>query len=71
MFHEFALVPTFIAMSVWGGAGKRMAAMQMAVYLTLGALISLIGIIAIYVQTNAASFGLQDIVLALAALPMA
>lgn len=70
MFHEFALVPTFIAMSVWGGAGKRMAAMQMAVYLTLGALISLIGIIAIYVQTNAASFGLQDIVLALAALPM-
>ena len=24
-FHEFALVPTFIAMNIWGGAGRRMA----------------------------------------------
>lgn len=70
MFHEFALVPTFIAMSIWGGAGKRMAAMQMAVYLTLGALVSLVGIIAIYVLTSAASFGLQDIVLAMASVPI-
>ncbi len=70
MFHEFALVPTFIAMSIWGGAGKRMAAMQMAVYLTLGALVSLVGIIAIYVLTGAASFGLQDIVLAMASVPI-
>lgn len=69
-FHEFALVPTFIAMNIWGGAGRRMAAMQMAVYLTLGALVSLAGIIALYAQSNAGSFGLQDIALAAAVNPL-
>ena len=61
MFHEFALVPTFIAMSLWGGAGKRVAAMQMAIYLTLGALISLIGIIAIQNTIGADDFSLSAI----------
>lgn len=47
-FHEFALVPTFIAICVWGmGENKRKVAMEMAIYLTLGALISLIGLIAL------------------------
>lgn len=66
-FHEFALIPTFVAMNLWGGAGRRMAAMQMAVYLTLGALVSLIGIIALYAQAGAESFGLADIDVALVA----
>ncbi|PIY62021.1 MAG: NADH-quinone oxidoreductase subunit N, partial [Verrucomicrobia bacterium CG_4_10_14_0_8_um_filter_43_34] len=45
-FHEFALVPTFIMIGVWGGKGRRTAAMEMTVYLTLGALITLVGLIA-------------------------
>lgn len=65
MFHEFALVPTFIAMCVWGGAGRKMAAMQMAIYLTLGALISLIGIIALVILSGAEGFGMAQIVSAL------
>ncbi len=70
MFHEFALVPTFIAMCLWGGAGKRMAAMQMAVYLTLGALVSLVGIIALYARTNSDDFSLLSIALAVAKTPL-
>ena len=35
---------------IWGGAGRRGVAMEMAVYLTLGALLSLIGLIALYKQ---------------------
>ncbi len=70
MFHEFALVPTFIAMVLWGSAGKRMAAMQMAVYLTLGALVSLIGIIAIYALVGASDFSLASISSALANKPI-
>lgn len=46
-FHEFALVPTFIATCVWGGENKRQAAMEMAIYLTLGALVALIGVVAL------------------------
>ena len=70
MFHEFALVPTFIAISLWGGAGKRMSAMEMAIYLTLGALVSLVGIIALYVQTGADNFSLISIALAVAKSPL-
>lgn len=61
MFHEFALIPTFIAMVLWGSVGKRMAAMQMAIYLTLGALVSLIGIIAIYASSLASDFSIVSI----------
>jgi len=38
--------------------------MQMAIYLSLGALISLIGIIALYAQTGADNFGLSSIAVA-------
>jgi len=58
IFHEFALIPTFIATIYWGGAGKRVASMQMAIYLTLGALISLLGLVALYFYVDAPSFDL-------------
>ena len=44
-FHEFALVPTFILTLFWGGEGRRSAAMQMAIYLTAGAMASLAGLL--------------------------
>ncbi len=44
-FHEFALIPTFILTLFWGGEGRRTAAMQMAIYLTAGAMASLAGIL--------------------------
>ena len=50
-FHELALVPTFIMIGVWGrGENKNYATFQITLYLSLGALISLIGIIALYLQ---------------------
>lgn len=60
-FHEFALIPTFILIGIWGGEGKRAAAMEMTVYLTLGALLSLIGLIALYVKSGAESFSLIEL----------
>jgi len=44
-FHEFALIPTFLLTLFWGGAGRRSAAMQMAIYLTVGAMVSLAGLL--------------------------
>lgn len=60
-FHEFALIPTFILMGIWGGAGKRSAAMEMTIYLTLGALLSLIGLIALYVNSGVDTFSLIEL----------
>jgi NADH-quinone oxidoreductase subunit M len=58
-FHEFALIPTFIMIGIWGGAGRRGAAIEMTIYLTLGALLSLLGLIALYSQSGVDSFSLQ------------
>ncbi len=55
-FHEIALIPTFITIAVWGGKGKRPAAMEMAIYLTLGALLSLLGLLALYSGSGLKSF---------------
>jgi NADH-quinone oxidoreductase subunit M len=50
-YHELALVPTFIMIGVWGrGEQKNYATFQITLYLSLGALIALIGLIALYLQ---------------------
>jgi len=60
-FHEIALIPTFVMIGMWGGRGRRSGAMEMAVYLTLGAMLSLIGLIALYVQSGAVTFDIPSI----------
>src|ERR1035437_8657700 len=57
-FHELALIPTFIMVGVWGGRDRTYAAMKLTIYLTLGAMLSLIGLIALYVKSGATSFDL-------------
>jgi len=53
-FHELALVPTFIMIGVWGrGEKKNYATFQITLYLSIGALIALIGLIALYLQVPA------------------
>jgi NADH-quinone oxidoreductase subunit M len=50
-FHELALVPTFIMIGLWGrGEKKNYATFQITLYLSVGALIALIGLIALYLQ---------------------
>ncbi|MGF1484469.1 MAG: NuoM family protein [Opitutales bacterium] len=64
-FHELALIPTFIMIGIWGGTERRVAAMEMTIYLTLGALLSLIGLISLYVFSGffgaAGSFNLINL----------
>lgn len=69
-FHEFALIPTFIMIGVWGGVGRRSAAIEMTIYLTLGAMLSLIGLIALYVNSGAESFSLIELRNYLASQPL-
>ena len=53
-FHELALVPTFIMIGVWGrGERKNYATFQITLYLSIGALLALIGLIALYLQVPA------------------
>lgn len=70
-FHEFALIPTFLMIGIWGGAGRKGAAIEMTIYLTLGALLSLLGLIALYIQSGAESFSLLELRNYLSAQPLA
>ncbi len=61
-FHELALVPTFIMIGVWGrGERKNYAAFQITVYLSIGALLALIGLIALYLQAGVNTFDIPKL----------
>jgi len=69
-FHELALIPTFIMVGLWGGRDRAYAAMKLTIYLTAGAMLSLIGLIALYVKSGANSFDLLALRDLLAAHPL-
>ncbi|MDE3098820.1 MAG: NADH-quinone oxidoreductase subunit M [Verrucomicrobiota bacterium] len=61
--HELALVPTFIMIGVWGrGERRNYATFQITIYLSMGALIALIGLIALYLQTGANTFDIPAMI---------
>src|SRR6478609_2756570 len=71
-FHELALVPTFIMIGVWGrGERKNFATFQITIYLSIGALLALIGLIALYIQSGAHTFDIPKLVEYIAANPLA
>lgn len=60
--HELALVPTFIMIGLWGrGEQKNYATFQITIYLTLGGLLALIGLVALYLQSGLDSFSIPDL----------
>ena len=70
-FHELALVPTFIMIGVWGrGQNRNYATYKITLYLSFGALLALIGLIGIYVQTGAESFSIPDLMKAVEEKPI-
>src|SRR5687767_5398162 len=61
-FHELALVPTFIMIGVWGrGERKNYAAFQITIYLSIGAFIALVGLIALYLQAGVGTFDIPTL----------
>ena len=70
-FHELALVPTFIMIGVWGrGEDKNYATFQITMYLSVGALISLVGLIALYLKAGAHTFDMVELTKYVAAHPL-
>jgi NADH-quinone oxidoreductase subunit M len=63
VFHELALVPTFIMIGVWGRGDRRnYATFKITLYLSAGALITLVGLIALYLQAGANSFDIRELI---------
>ena len=70
--HELALVPTFIMIGIWGrGERRNYATFQITLYLSIGALIALIGLIALYLQSGANTFDIPKLTEYVQAHPLA
>jgi NADH-quinone oxidoreductase subunit M len=55
IFHELALIPTFLLIGIWGGQNRQFASMQMTLYLTAGSLVVLAGLIGLVMSMPAGS----------------
>jgi NADH-quinone oxidoreductase subunit M len=61
-FHELALIPTFIMIGVWGrGENKNYATFNITLYLSAGALITLLGLVALYLTSNPRTFDIEEL----------
>ncbi|PYL48522.1 MAG: NADH-quinone oxidoreductase subunit M [Verrucomicrobia bacterium] len=60
-FHELALIPTFLLIGIWGTGNRRAAAWKVTIYLALGSVILLVGLIMLYraVSVSARSLDLR------------
>ncbi len=55
-FHEIATIPAFLLIAVWGSQRREYAAMKLTLYLTAGASLALIGLLALYNALGLHSF---------------
>ena len=69
-FHEIATIPVFLMIGIWGSARREYAAMKLTLYLTAGASLALIGLLALYNATGLETFDLIKIQEHLAANPL-
>jgi NADH-quinone oxidoreductase subunit M len=52
IFFEFTLVPMYLIIGIWGGAGRRYAAVKFFLYTLLGGLLMLVAILYLYGQAG-------------------
>lgn len=55
-FHEIAAVPAYLLIAVWGSGRKEYGAMKLTLYLTAGASLALIALIALYHSLGLGTF---------------
>ncbi len=55
-FYECAVVPVFPLIGVWGSGNKEYATMKLTLYLTLGAVLALLALLALYFATGLNTF---------------
>ncbi|MDA1273513.1 MAG: NADH-quinone oxidoreductase subunit M [Verrucomicrobia bacterium] len=71
-FHELALIPTFIMIGLWGkGENRIYATYKITIYLSIGALLALIGLIALYLHAGGTTFDMIALTKQLSDSPLA
>src|SRR5512136_2475954 len=58
-FYELSIFPMYILIATWGSTRKEYAAMKLTLYLLVGSIVALVGILAVYFSANSVAMGLQ------------
>ncbi len=58
LFYEMAVIPMFPLIGIWGSGDKDYATMKLTLYLTAGAVLALLGLLALYLVSGAHTFDL-------------
>lgn len=69
-FYEMAVIPVYPLIGVWGSGNKEYATMKLTLYLTSGAVLALLALLALYFVTGLNTFDLTVIEKAVAAKPL-
>lgn len=59
LFYEFAVLPMYLLVGIWGTGRKEYAAMKLTVYLLAGSAFMLVGFLAIYFTSNVHTFDIR------------
>lgn len=58
LFYEMAVIPLYPLIGMWGSQNREYAAMKLTLYISLGAVIALIGLLALYMASGLQTFDL-------------
>ncbi len=61
VFYEIGLVPMFFLIGMWGGQRKDTAAMSFFLYTLIGSIFMLLGIIAVYLNSDPNTFNMREL----------
>ena len=53
LFYELAVIPMYPLIGIWGSANREYATMKLTLYLSLGAMIALLGLLSLYFTAGA------------------
>ncbi len=60
-FYELAIFPMYILIATWGSTRKEYAAMKLTLYLLIGSIVALVGVLALYFSAPVRTFDLDEL----------
>ncbi|MBI4368512.1 MAG: NADH-quinone oxidoreductase subunit M [Candidatus Omnitrophica bacterium] len=58
LFYEMAVIPLYPLIGIWGSQNREYAAMKLTLYISLGAVLALVGLLSIYLASGLQTFDL-------------
>jgi NADH-quinone oxidoreductase subunit M len=60
-FYELAIFPMYVLIATWGSTRKEYAAMKLTLYLLVGSIVALVGILALYFESGLGTFDMLEL----------